>query len=113
MRRRTVGGVWARRWRYGAVCMVCALAVLLVGCGGATSATNTGSPGASGQPTKSAAGHAAATGVSTVTFTASGGLSGQISLSMDINKGNPGDLISYHLAADKRFYIDLTDQSGS
>jgi hypothetical protein len=32
---------------------------------------------------------------------------------MDINKGNPGDLISYHLAAEKRFYLDLTDQSGS
>lgn len=112
MRRRTVGAMWARRWRYGVVCLVCALALLLVGCGGATGTTMYGS-GAGGQPTKSAAGHAATTGVSTVTFTASGGLSGQISLSMDINKGNPGDLISYHLAAEKRFYLDLTDQSGS
>lgn len=113
MRRRTIRALWARRWRYGAVCVVGALAVLLVGCGGApTTGTNTGTTGAGGQPTK-VVGHAQQSGVSTVTFTASGGLSGQISLSMDINKGNPGDMISYHLAADKRFYLDLTDQSGS
>ncbi|HEX5440452.1 MAG TPA: hypothetical protein VFW76_06180, partial [Ktedonobacterales bacterium] len=111
MRRRTVGGTSARRWRYVVVGMVCALALLLVGCGGATGTTMYG-PGAGSQPTK-VVGHAQSSGVSTVTLTTSGGLSGQTVLSMNINKGNPGDLISYHLATDKRFYLDLTDQSGS
>ncbi|HKW21627.1 MAG TPA: hypothetical protein VJO13_09645 [Ktedonobacterales bacterium] len=111
MRRRTVEAKWARRLRYGVVCLVCALAVLLAGCGGATGATTYG-PGAGSQPTK-VVGHAQESGVSTATFTTSGGLSGQTVLSMDINAGNPGDLISYHLAAEKRFYLDLTDQSGS
>src|SRR6478752_1709830 len=113
MRRRTVEAKWVRRWRYGMVYMVCALAVLLVGCGGATgTGTNTGTTGAGSQPTK-VVGHAQESGVSTATFTTSGGLSGQTVLSMDINAGNPGDLISYHLAAEKRFYLDLTYQSGS
>lgn len=114
MRRRTVGRILAQRWRYGVVCAACALAVLLVGCGGATSTgvTGTGTTGAGSQPTK-VVGHAQESGVSTVTLTTSGGLSGQSVLSMDINQGNPGDLISYHLAAEKRFYLDLTDQSGS
>lgn len=113
MRRRTDRGMWARRGRYVVVCMVCALGALLVGCGGATSTgTNTGATGAGGQPTK-VVGHAQESGVSSVTLNTSGGLSGQTVLSMDINAGNPGDLISYHLAAEKRFYLDLTDQSGS
>ena len=113
MRRRTVEAKWVRRWRYGVVYMMCALAVLLVGCGGATgTGTNTGTTGAGSQPTK-VVGHAQESGVSTATFTTSGGLSGQTVLSMDINAGNPGDLISYHLAAEKRFYLDLTYQSGS
>jgi hypothetical protein len=73
MRRRTVGEMLAQRWRYVVVCMVYALALLLVGCGGATSTgTNTGATGVGSQPTK-VVGHAQESGVSTVTFTASGG----------------------------------------
>ena len=46
-----------------------------------------------------------------MTFTASGGLSGPISLSVDLKAGS-ADLLSYHAAPQQRFYVDLTDQSG-
>ena len=96
---------WTWRWPGLAVL---ALALLLAGCGGSSS---TQSPGATGTKSGSA-GQAATTGISTVTFTASGGLTGQIALSMNLNTTGSGDLISYHLASEKRFYVDLTDQSG-
>ena len=87
------------------------LALLVAGCGGASgkpSSPNT----ASATSTKPAnTGHAAATGVNTLTFTAAGGLTGPISLSSNLANGS-GNMISYHLASEQRFYIDLTDQTG-
>lgn len=88
-----------------------AFALLVAGCsgGGGTSSTGQGSSATGTKPASK--GHAAATGINTVSFTASGGLSGPVALSVDI-KANPLDLISYHLASEQRFYVDLTDQSG-
>lgn len=97
-----------RRW-LGAAAL--ALALVIAGCSGTsgTSSTTQGSP-ATGTKAPSA-GHAAATGVNTMSFTASGGLTGPIALSVNLNT-NSLDLISYHLAAEQRFYVDLTNQSG-
>jgi hypothetical protein len=87
------------------------LALLLVGCGGA-GAKSPGTHGASATSTKPAStGRAAATGVNTLTFTASGGLTGPISLSSDLATGS-ANMLSYHLASEQRFYVDLTDQTG-
>ncbi len=97
-----------RRW-LGAAAL--ALALVIAGCSGSGGAPST-AQGSSGNGTKSgSAGHAAATGISTMSFTAAGGLTGPIALSVNLST-NPLDLISYHLAADQRFYVDLTDQSG-
>lgn len=87
------------------------LAPLLVGCGSA-GATTPGKHGASATSTKPAStGHAAATGVSTLTFTASGGLTGPISLSSDLATGS-ANMLSYDIASEQFFYVDLTDQTG-
>ncbi len=87
------------------------LAILLVGCGG-TSGASTSAVGPSPAASKPAgAGHAAATGVNMVAFTAAGGLTGPITLSANLNMGS-ADFISYHLASQQRFYVDLTDKSG-
>ncbi len=97
-----------RRW-HGLAAL--SLALLIAGCGGASGPSpTTGSPAATGTKAPSA-GRAATTGVNTLTFTASGGLAGPITLSANLNTGT-GNLISYHLASQQRFYIDLTDQSG-
>src|SRR5258708_31059800 len=83
---------WTWRWRGLAVL---ALALLMAGCGGSSSAQGPAATGTKG----GSAGRAATTGISTVTFTASGGLTGQIALSMNLNTTGSGDLISYHLAS--------------
>lgn len=97
-------------WRWFGVAAL-ALALVIAGCSGSGGTSSTGqNPAATG--TKPASkGHAAATGINTMSFTASGGLAGPIALSMDLNT-HPLDLISYHLAKEQLFYIDLTDQSG-
>ncbi|HEX8037241.1 MAG TPA: hypothetical protein VF510_25525 [Ktedonobacterales bacterium] len=88
-----------------------ALALLIAGCSGTSGTSSTGQ-GPSATGTKPAnKGHALATGINTVSFTASGGLTGSITLSTDLNT-HPLDLLSYHLAKEQLFYIDLTDQSG-
>lgn len=94
-------------WWWGGAAVL-TLALLIAGCSGTSGTSST----SLGNGTKAASGgHAATTGISTMSLTASGGLTGPIALSVDLNK-NPLDLISYHLAKEQRFYIDLTDQSG-
>jgi hypothetical protein len=103
------------------VVVALALGLLVAACGGgasgasgASGAGGTSSSGGGGgsSATKAAGGgHAAQTGENTVSFTASGGLSGPITLKANLNDGS-GNLISYHLAAQQKFYVDLTDQSG-
>ena len=101
----------AARAFIGATALACALVV--AGCGGSagktssqtgTSNTGTGTKAASG-------GHAAATGISTLTFTASGGLTGPITLSSNLATGS-ANMLSYHIASEQMFFVDLTDQTG-
>ena len=98
----------AQRWQSLAML---SLALLVTACGSAGGTAGTGtshSPGGvSATAPKSSGGAAATTGISTVTFTASGGLSGPITLS---DQGG-SLLLSYHLAAKQHFFVDLEDNS--
>jgi len=103
-----------RLTRRTGVAAALALGLLLGACGGgasATGGTTSGGGGGSSATKTAGGGHAAQTGVNTVSFTASGGLSGPITLKADLSQGS-ANLLSYHVASKKLFYVDLTDQSG-
>lgn len=97
------------RSRTGVAALTLALAV--AGCGGSAGKTSSSaSPSARGTRPASA-GHAAATGISTLTFIASGGLTGPITLSSNLATGS-ANMLSYHIASEQMFFVDLTDQTG-
>lgn len=93
----------------GVAALVCALVV--AGCGGASAKTSSHTGGSATATRPASTGHAAATGISTLTFTASGGLTGPIHLSSDLATGS-GNMLSYHIASQQMFFVDLTDQTG-